>query len=626
MTDYEDLQHRAARRFLQTALVVDDRASTADPHATKTVEPDPGEIVGPRGPSVGGRAQTSEKAAGEAPRNDDEREAATNEAPAAEAQADNDARAAAEAEANVVHVKEMADRFADLELTCGVLKPSQGQAPDEVTERIARAARGVDIVVLDWMLDEKSGFTAEEAVKRVVAQDRYGRRLLAIYTTQRDLGAISDKLAAAIEQAKQVEGDDLALDVGGTRIVIFHKGGPDLPEDYKRYARPEDVLPGELVGIFVELSAGLVPAIALNALAATRENTHRLLRRLGSGLDLGYMGHLLRLEYREDGEQHLLDAVSGELRAVIEDDDSTRTMASDGFDAWLSHHDDQLRASADALKGIGAAVADHDEWAQWKKDHKAEGLGKLSEEDVTELLVPEDEAAAARRSDARFAQLMAMRRPYARPRPGLHLGTIVREREHPDHYWLCIQPLCDSVRLDADRPTKFLMLPLEAVDHASKKANANFVVDGPDGEPLHLWSWDSSSDLEIMRLRPNHNDAVHFEPAADDTDGAAGRTASTEEGLTLVWVAQLKPAHAARVAHEYGTKLSRVGLDESEWMRMRGRRGNQPDRAPRIPVADRGQPAVGALGAGQTAKTASADGHVRDAPDGRADEPAPDAG
>lgn len=49
-----------------------------------------------------------------------------------------------------------------------------------------------------------------------------------------------------------------------------------------------------------------------------------------------------------------------------------------------------------------------------------------------------------------------------------------------------------------------------------------------------------------------------------------------QRGPRLVWVAQLKPAHAQRVAESIGRELTRVGLDESEWLRLRGRSGKRP--------------------------------------------------
>jgi hypothetical protein len=570
VTDYEEMQYQAAKRFLQTALVVDDRMSTEPEDKGEAPQ---GGLVAPGTPLVGREAEQSVAETSGA-------DGVTVGDTTAGSHIDGDD---VDDASSVVHVKPLADRFADLRLTCGVLKPSPNEPPTDVTQRIVRAASGVDIVVLDWMLDPATEFTAEQAVKDVVAQDEYGRRLIAIYTTQRDLEGIAQSLEEAITRATRID-DELALQAGGTRILIFHKGGPQLDEKWMAYKRDESELPETLVRAFAKLSSGLVPAVALNSLAATRENAHRLLERLDQGLDLGYLGHLLRLAYREEGEQHLLDAISGELRAVIEDDTATRATASAGFDAWLAHHNEQLHVPAEALARLGEAMTDKKLLKAWAKKEIA---GTFSEENVTELLVPVDEAVEARRSDARFAHLMAMRQPYARPEPELHLGTIVRERDLPSNYWVCIQPVCDSVRLDADPPTAFLMLPLEPVDHAAKGVKAAFVVRSDGGEWIHLWPWDRSSDIELMRMRPNHNGAVRF--LASETDGTLSgpKTVTTEEDITLIWIAQLKTAHALRVVHQYGTQLSRVGLDESEWIRLRGREGTRPERRPRVPVSDR---------------------------------------
>src|SRR3712207_9488343 len=60
----------------------------------------------------------------------------------------------------------------------------------DVTDRIVKAARRVDIVVLDWSLDQTGSFTALEAVQRLVAEESGGRRLIAVYTTWRNLEAV----------------------------------------------------------------------------------------------------------------------------------------------------------------------------------------------------------------------------------------------------------------------------------------------------------------------------------------------------------------------------------------------------------------------------------------------------
>lgn len=555
MGKLEKLQTEAAERFLQTALIVDDRASVS-PQVPP--EQEIGEVTVPAGPNFGDTSMAS---------------GGSDQAPDPPGAYER----RAEEQASVVNVKDLADRFADLGLTCGILKPIPEEENAQVTDRIAKAARGVDIVVIDWMLDD--GFTAMEAVTRIVTEEPKGRRLLAVYTTQRQLDEISDQLLKSIPKATRVESDDLALDVGGIRIVIYHKGGPTLDEAFEAYLCPAADLPEKLVEVFASQTAGLVPAVALSALAATRENTHRLLRRLHQDLDLGYVGHLLLQSDREEGKQHLLDAISGEFRAVVEDDADTTRIATKGYSAWLTDHKSQLRYPNMALKALRAALADKEKKKAWREKYgKQRKLPQPKE--ITTLLVNESERERALDSDAGFAQLMAMRRPYSGQNPSLHLGAIVREQGEPNYYWLCIQPVCDSVRLG--KPTNFLMLPLDSVQ-ADTRASFVVTLPGDDGKPTFLHLWDKSFDLELMRLTPNHKGKVVFKTEKGDGPKAV----TTVDGIVLTWVAQLKPAHASRVAHEYGARLSRVGLDESEWLRLLATDQNMPQQRPRTALVKR---------------------------------------
>ena len=50
--------------------------------------------------------------------------------------------------------------------------------------------------------------------------------------------------------------------------------------------------------------------------------------------------------------------------------------------------------------------------------------------------------------------------------------------------------------------------------------------------------------------------------------GGNGAFKFESEGMFVEWVAELKPLHAQRVASYLGSEVSRVGLVESEWLRL----------------------------------------------------------
>lgn len=43
-----------------------------------------------------------------------------------------------------------------------------------------------------------------------------------------------------------------------------------------------------------------------------------------------------------------------------------------------------------------------------------------------------------------------------------------------------------------------------------------------------------------------------------------------EQGDTFEWILDLKDLHSQRIVTNYVSSLSRIGLDESEWLRIAG--------------------------------------------------------
>jgi Response receiver domain len=562
---YGDLQRQAVCRFLQTALIVDD-------HAVTTENPVQGEG---NGNGIGEHREFVDPFA------PPPEEALPGDAVASHPQAESTTPEAAEheeedqLEITQLNVKLIADRFADHGLTCGVLKP-EGEA--ETVTRIIAAASRADIVVVDWRLGNDRGSAARTAIKEMVERNGYGRRLIAVYTTWRSLGVIASELRSELGLPEfDGHGEELAMDSGGTHIVILNKGRLALAREYQRYQIGEDTLAETLVKRFAERVEGLVPAVALNALAATRENTHRLLTWLGADLDVGYVGHLLRIAHLEDGAQHLLDVVAGELGAIIDDDEETRAMAGqEGVAAWFDDHKSKFSRKVETIEELfEVAVGDGADHSRFREAHPR---FNVSEEDYSATLLPKDNADRARLSDAHFAMLMSERRYHARRPPTLHLGTIVREASPEGYYWLCVQPVCDSVRLTAT--TRFPMLRLERIEHAEKKKGFHIVVAEPPGaHPVHLWSARKPSEIYHIAVTPNAQGSVRFEA---DPDSGELRV-PTAGGCDLIFVAELKAANAQRFAEELGGELTRVGLDESEWLRLRARQAGADPPDSRLP-------------------------------------------
>lgn len=69
-------------------------------------------------------------------------------------------------------------------------------------------------------------------------------------------------------------------------------------------------------------------------------------------------------------------------------------------------------------------------------------------------------------------------------------------------------------------------------------------------------------NLWVEQFLPSEN---HIVEAAKEND----LWVFNADGKKLEWIAQLKPAHAQRIANDVGMSLSRVAVIEAEWLRRK---------------------------------------------------------
>jgi len=144
--------------------------------------------------------------------------------------------------------------------------------------------------------------------------------------------------------------------------------------------------------------------------------------------------------------------------------------------------------------------------------------------------------------------------------PKLTLGTIIRSQSNNDSYYVCIQQRCDSVRLKKDEERKFLFLPL------IKTENGKFHIITPDGDKLKLDK--KSYSIKTIKFKCNCDEGEVKGIVSDQ--GKFIFKEIYEQGDTFEWILDLKDLHSQRIVTNYVSSLSRIGLDESEWLRIAG--------------------------------------------------------
>ena len=124
-------------------------------------------------------------------------------------------------------------------------------------------------------------------------------------------------------------------------------------------------------------------------------------------------------------------------------------------------------------------------------------------------------------------------------------------------------PKCDSVRIEETRAFPFIpLMPMK-----DQRCDFEIVVS-------HRGSW------PLLRVpnKPSEMRMFRFDP----TDKTKGQVTATWSGsswnITSVechsfeWVAELNDEHSQRIANEFASSFSRVGVNESEWVRRSGKK------------------------------------------------------
>ena len=472
-------------------------------------------------------------------------------------------------------VKEVIDEFGRLGIFCSAIVPTaRGELEPGLT-----LAQQADIIVLDWLI-HRDDETAKDFIRNVIRKDRHRVRLIVIYTGHADLADLKgamDEVEATLGEIPRscTRSDDFTVVGEALKIVIYGKRhSVGKVAGYEDRLRSWRELPNQAVRDFVDLCKGLVPAVVLGALSDIRERSWQLLSAFGQELDPAYLWHRASIPTPSDAESQLLEMVVGEIEAILFDSECAERAGIAAITLWIMDQTvdwkERFAIPGETYGGTqvvsllteGAAQQDPGSVALVQDSalrlpgprRKAGSLFFLHEA----AFAPSAQEMA--RVNALYASRSLLKTVLGSPTPTLHLGSIVaKTTDDGTQYWLCLLPLCDSERIGTSR--KYPMIPL-----ARDENRFDFVVFDGDDE-LHLQLDLSPFSVEMIEFAPSPGDQAVIANQRDSSFFF-----SSISGDDYRWIAELKSAHASRVAHQFATKISRVGLDESEWLRRKAKR------------------------------------------------------
>lgn len=486
---------------------------------------------------------------------------------------------------SIYHPRQLMESFAQEGIVCALYEPRKGFETTPNSE-LFRLCERADVIILDWDLhnDGGDGVSAllAELIRKSESELPHHVRLCAIYTSEQRLHDVMDSLLRKLESRGgkvEVAEGKLHLIAGASRISIFGKpGGISRSPDDAKYEVAEADLAQKIIAEFAGLHYGVLPAFALHGLASVRRNTKRLLDKFRAEMDGAFLLHRALVLNTTEAFDELPELLADEIRAVLEDSWPGKVPVPDVASAAIDSLPvsppskpwtlvdggkpfDAQKCFREMLHKGHSSLVPH-----LKTCNQLKELDSKSFQRVSAALLNSFEAMLSSDGDCwpeKLAVLFCNRTQYGSSRRRLQFGTIVRHRVSEMEAWsfsICLMPICDGQRLKKEQRFPFWRLRSDAkCGQAQKRYGIAIEAEGVThslaaGGKLRDMLW-------IASFKPDESECVV-------TVERGGVFAFETDGLLVEWVAELKPLHAQRIAAHMGSEVSRVGLVESEWLRL----------------------------------------------------------
>lgn len=447
-----------------------------------------------------------------------------------------------------------------------------------------------DIVILDWYLqltnesdrdldpeadaemdDPRGEYTISLIRNLTDESSNKNLKLIVIYTGD-NIAAIKDEIAKEFSSSPFKE-EDFSMQINNVRIVLRGKGDNSDKQynyntDLNTFVVPYIELPDHILNEFTKMSSGLVSNYALESATLIREQTSRILGVFSPSLDPAYLGHRTLLENPSDAKSLLTKLYGDVITELIEAEEIN---TDKWIEYWLSQNiseneimlgGNKIVRNQDILLNIinsSGGVSERIQKATKVSVSKKDGVKYISH-----LFKYKD--VNVDNSNISFAQLTHHKNAICpiKTAPVLTLGTIIKKREdRKTTFFICIQQRCDSVRIpnEDSNDRRFIFLPLtEKAPDAKDSQNRLSPIIIDNATILYLNG--QSFDIKTIRFKANATKKVN---AVFIDDKWIFKSIHKE---VFEWVVDLKELHAQRIVNNYCAQLSRVGLNESEWLRL----------------------------------------------------------
>lgn len=481
-----------------------------------------------------------------------------------------------------VNVKPILDEFVSKGIPCSFLVLNNAVQPKIYSKNLKKS----DALILDWQVESDGGDFILQILDSLIGKDKNSLRVILIYTGFPNLKSIiqkiKDKFSEILFETDPTHG--CSIRHGSTLISVYAKTVLSVDPALSNRVVNEKQLVEALISEFTSITSGLVSNVALRSISVIRQNTHRLLSLFNKELDPAFLAHRGSLPVVDDASDLLKESILNSIKAILDYNYIEYDCSIIPIKKWINSFS---FSSKGLLLNKQTLKLSKTEIIRWQKDGfikmvkdvwlKQFPTINLDENKLMNLFKSEIHKFALNHFlpdglvnndlEEKFSVLTHHKSNYANPTylPKLTLGTIIQGKL-TKHYWLCVQQKCDSVRLN-DQPRRFLFLPLLVPKDNGK---FNFLI--PTDTSFVKVKVDlNTHSLRTIKFTGNKEGAVYARKfGKSDNFFFIQYYKERTKDENFKWILDLKDAHAQRISNSYAAKLSRIGLDESEWLRRWG--------------------------------------------------------
>ena len=491
-------------------------------------------------------------------------------------------------EPNEGSFQEVQNEFAKKRIICSLFQPERNASFDEQSE-IYKICSAADVSIIDWDLGDASGIRATNLVGSLINQSRkdvpHQLRLVLIYTLEDDLQGVANKISENLVQRCELCVDEnsekFVLKTENARVVVLGRPQNPTSQEFSENRVPESQLADRTISEFSKLASGLLQGIVLRGIARLRENNLRILTRFHKDLDIPFLIHRALLLPDQTFDQ-IIPLLTDEINSVLDDTlgeaplgtgSCVKSILNDWCGKnWKEKECTKLEIDGEAkgLDFVKDVFCNGPEF-QYNNfnlshliDEKEHGPPQWKERKVDNLVEYLLGSSPVAHCHEKLGSLMIQRVKYENTRRALHLGVIVRELDFKKRYLLCLQPICDSVRMEGTTRAFVFSTLNETTD---TKRFTHCVIDAKD-KVIQLEYRPKVSRVFVSNFQSD-SDAV-----CANKDDAGRFIFKDEDENGYEWIAELKTQYAQGASEQFGRELSRVGLTESEWLRLKAKDRN----------------------------------------------------